>query len=85
MKFRVLLKKSAQKELQKLDKSVAKRVLVKIYLLAEDPYPSSSTPLIGSANRRLRVGDYRIIYEVLDSQLIIHVIRIGHRREVYKK
>lgn len=85
MKFRVLLKKSAQKELQKLDRSVVKRILAKIYLLTEDPYPSASTPLVGSSYRRLRVGDYRVIYGVLDSQLVIHVIRVGHRRDVYKK
>lgn len=85
MKFVIRLKKSAQKELQKLDKSVAKRILARIYLLAENPYPSASEPLVGRSGRRLRVGDYRVIYEVLDSQLIIHVIRVGHRREVYKK
>jgi mRNA interferase RelE/StbE len=85
MKFRVLLKRSAQKELQKLDKAVAKRILAKIYLLSEDPYPSASTLLVGSTARRLRVGNHRVIYEVLDSQLVIHVIRVGHRREVYRK
>lgn len=85
MKYEIRLKKSAQKELAKCDRAIATRILVRIYLLSDDPYPAASRSLVGRSGYRLRVGDYRVVYEVDNRILTIHVIRIGHRREVYER
>lgn len=84
MKYEVKLKKSAAKQLRKLDKKQAERILIKIYLLADNPYPNGAEQLTGQKAFRIRVGDYRVIYEVHDKQLLVQVIRVGHRKEVYK-
>jgi mRNA interferase RelE/StbE len=84
MTYDVKLKPSALKQLKKLDKKQAERIVVRIYQLAENPYPSASTPLVGTDAHRLRVGDYRIIYTVSDRELMVLVVRLGHRRDVYK-
>jgi mRNA interferase RelE/StbE len=84
MKYEVKLKKSATKQLRKLDKKQAERILIKIYLLADNPYPNGAEQLTGQKAFRIRVGDYRVIYEVHNKQLLVQVIRVGHRKEVYK-
>ncbi|MCZ7631356.1 MAG: type II toxin-antitoxin system RelE/ParE family toxin [Microthrixaceae bacterium] len=56
-----------------------------IDLLADEPRPPGCTKLTGEdAVYRVRIGDYRILYEVIDDRLLIHVVRIGHRRDVYR-
>lgn len=84
MKYKVKLKKSATKQLRKLDKKQIERILIKIYLLADNPYPNGAEQLTGQKAFRIRVGDYRVIYEVHNKQLLVQVIRLGHRKEVYK-
>lgn len=83
MTYEIRLKRSAAKELKKLPKAVAKRILVKIYLLADDPTPASSKKLVGRPGYRLRVGDYRVLYHIDNDILIIDVVKVGHRRDVY--
>lgn len=85
MKYAVKLKPSVNKQLKRIDKKQAERILVRIYLLAENPYPHGIDQLTGQQAYRLRVGDYRIIYEVYKAQVLVQVIRVGHRREVYRK
>lgn len=85
MKYVVKLKPSVKKQLKRLDKKQAERILVKIYLLTDDPFPNASEPMVGRDAYRLRVGDYRIIYEVHNQELLVQVIRVGHRKDVYKK
>ncbi len=64
----------------------AKRSVHGIDLLAETPRPPGCRALAGEPDvYRVRVGDYRIVYEVLDERLIVHVVRVGHRREVYRR
>jgi mRNA interferase RelE/StbE len=83
--FQVQYEPRAEKELAKLDKPVARRLLDAIDRLAENPSPNNSKVLKGFTRVwRLRVGDYRVIYEIRDSELIILVLEIGHRREVYR-
>lgn len=61
-----------------------KRILGRINALAEDPRPPSSIKLSGKEYYRIRQGDYRIIYEIIEERVVIVVIKIGHRRDVYK-
>ncbi len=83
--FEIQYEPRAEKELAKLDKPVARRLLDAIDRLAETPNPNNSKLLKGFTGIwRLRVGDYRVIYEIRDSELVILVVEIGHRREVYR-
>lgn len=84
MNYKIIIKKSAQKEIKALPKNVIKRVLVKIKQLEHDPRPSGSKKIVGTEDTwRIRVGDYRIIYNVLDNVLIIEVIAVRHRKDAY--
>jgi len=76
----------ALRELRKLDQQVARRVLAAINRLAQDPRPVGARSLIGHPGgvTRLRVGDYRVIYQVEDNRLVVTVVRVAHRREVYR-
>jgi len=70
--------------LRKLDREIRPRIEGAIALLAEDPRPPASRPLGGRDGYRVRVGDYRIIYTVQDDVLLVVVVTLGHRREVYR-
>lgn len=84
--YKIQWKNSAKKELKKLDKQIILRILQAIEKLATNPYSSGSKKLMGSESiYRIRVGDYRIIYNIQSSVLTIEIIKIGHRREVYRK
>lgn len=85
MTYRIELRPAAFRDLAKLDNPWRQRVAQKVDTLALEPRPSGVEKLKGRDTRyRLRLGDYRIIYEVHDQVLLILVIRIGHRREVYR-
>ena len=84
MKYEVRLKSSVKKQLKNLDRQQAERILVKIYLLADNPYPKGTEKLAGQKAFRIRIGDYRVIYEVHNKQLLVQVVRAGHRRDIYK-
>jgi len=82
--YQVVVKKCANKALQKIDRRYKDRILRAIWFLAHDPYLGK--PLQGEFYGRysLRVWPYRIIYRIYKDQLIIHVLSIGHRQDVYK-
>jgi mRNA interferase RelE/StbE len=83
--FSVQLLPSAQRQLAKLDHPIRKRIAAAIDGLAEDPRPPGAKKLQGSDNIwRVRVGDYRILYEIHDRRALVLVVEIGHRREVYR-
>ncbi|MCZ7668161.1 MAG: type II toxin-antitoxin system RelE/ParE family toxin [Chloroflexi bacterium] len=64
---------------------IIKRIIVTVSKLASEPHPPGSRKLVGSDHIfRVRVGDYRVIYDVQNSELIIEVIRVAHRKDVYK-
>jgi len=84
MKYEVKLKSSVKKQLKNLDKRQTERILVKIYSLSQNPYPHGIEKLTGQKAFRIRVGDYRIIYQVHNRQLLVQVIRVGHRRDIYR-
>ena len=83
--FRISWKSSALKELRSLPREVVARIVGKVEMLAEEPFPPGSKKLVGSQHTyRIREGDYRVVYNVLTQQILIEVIRVGHRRDVYR-
>ena len=82
--FRIEFRQSALRELRKIDRQSQPRIQGAIALLARDPRPPASRPLQGRPGYRLRVGDYRIIYTIDDGVLLIVVVTVGHRRDVYR-
>jgi mRNA interferase RelE/StbE len=84
--YKIEWKQSAKKELKKLDKQIVPRILQAVENLADNPYSSGSKKLIGSDSiYRIRVGDYRIVYNIKSSVLVIEIIKVGHRREIYRQ
>lgn len=82
--YTVLILPSAQKQLSKLPNNIATRIEDKMMELQYDPRPAGCKKLKGREAYRIRIGDYRAIYEIEDNQLIITVITIGHRKNVYE-
>jgi mRNA interferase RelE/StbE len=82
--FSVKIKASAAKSLRALPRAERERLAAAIDRLADEPYAGGTLKGEFSGLRRLRVGRYRIVYEVLDRELTVLVVRIGHRREVYR-
>lgn len=85
-KYRVLIKPSARKELLAVPtKKDRQRLVRRIELLGEEPRPTGCQKLTGGGDRyRVRQGQYRIVYEIRDTQLIVLVVKLGHRRDVYR-
>lgn len=82
--YRIELKKSARKNLAQLPKDVQHRIGEAINALANDPRPDGCKKLQGYEDTyRIRIGDYRVIYEVHDGLLLIYVLRIADRKDVY--
>ncbi|MCI5066659.1 type II toxin-antitoxin system RelE/ParE family toxin [bacterium] len=82
--YNVSLKRSAEKELRRLDKSQIPKILSAVQTLAKDPFPKGSRKLVGSTKTfRIRIGDYRILYTVDPSAQLVEIQRIRHRKEVY--
>jgi len=76
---------SARKEVRRIDPPVRRRVIDAIEGLADDPRPAGSVTLTGSPGwRRIRVGGYRVVYDVNDRALVVLVLRVGSRGEVYR-
>ena len=83
--YKVEWKNSAYKELQKLSRPMIARVVAAVSELSNEPFPHGVKKLIGSEfSYRIRIGDYRVVYEVFESRLIIEIIRVRHRKDVYK-
>ena len=86
MRYEVTLAPAAARQLRKLDPHVRRRIQAAIELLAEDPRPPAATRLVGGAGEwRIRTGDYRIVYEIQQDQLLVLVLNVGHRREIYQR
>lgn len=83
--FAVEYDPKALKELTKLDKPVARRVIKAIDGLSADPRPSGTRPLVGYSNLwRIRVGEYRVVYTIKDAELVVLALRVAHRSSVYR-
>ena len=86
MAYRVVIKASAIKEIAALPKRERRRVISAIEALADDPRPEGTRKLTGAEDAyRVRVGDYRIVYLIRDDVLTVFVVRVRHRRDVYRR
>lgn len=85
MNYIILIPKAVQKQLDALPNDVCNRIAVKILQLAENPRPDGVVKLKGADNEyRIRIGDYRVCYEIRDKELIILLLQCKHRKDVYK-
>ncbi len=82
--YKIQLTKKAEKQLDKLPEEVADSLLKTIATLRDNPRPQGTKKLKGRKGYRLRKGDYRIIYEIFNDRLVIDVIAIGHRKDIYR-
>lgn len=84
--YRVLIKPSAAKEIEAVDqKKDRQRIVARIRSLVDDPRPSGCEKLAGAQDRyRLRAGHYRIVYSITDAELLVFIVRVGHRKDVYR-
>ena len=86
MTYRVEVAAAAVRQLRKLDRAAQRRVQAAIELLATEPRPSGAKKLVGGGGEwRVRTGDYRIVYEIHDNVLLVLVVAVGHRREIYDR
>lgn len=84
MTYQVILKHSAEKELDALQTAIHERIIGRLLALEENPRPTGSKKLQGQESYRLRVGDYWVLYTVNDKNKQVVVLAVGHRREVYR-
>jgi len=83
--YRIEFKRSAKKELAAVDPSMRQRIANAIDALASDPRPAGCTKMAGFEQAwRIRIGDYRVVYEITDEVLLVLVVAVAHRREVYR-
>ena len=82
--YELVFKKSVAKDLRGFPKADVKRILQRIRALADDPRPPGCEKLSGQERYRLRQGAYRIVYEIHEKVLIVLIVKIGHRRDVYR-
>lgn len=86
MTYDVRLAPAAMRQLRKLHPAGRRRVQATIDLLADDPRPPAARQPVGGAGEwRVRTGDFRIVYEIQDRQLLVLVVKVGHRRDVYER
>ncbi len=84
MTYRIEIRQKAVKFLSKIPTKFKEKIISQIQNLSKNPHPVGSKKLVGREGWRIRVADYRVIYEIEDDKLIILVLHIGHRRDVYK-
>ena len=85
-RYRVLIKSSAAKEIEAVDqKKDRQRIVARIHALGDDPRPAGCEKLAGEQDRyRVRIGRFRVIYSIGDEELLVVVVRVGHRKDVYR-
>jgi mRNA interferase RelE/StbE len=85
MKYSLFILRRAQRELSSLSKNDYKKIKKAILSLGDTPRPSGCSKLVGRDGWKIRVGNYRVIYEIDDTVKTITILHIGHRRDVYRK
>jgi len=83
-RYEVRFRKSVSKDLDPIPKKDVQRIITAIGALADDPRPPQSRKLSGSEKYRLRCGVYRVLYEIQDDVLVVCVVKVGHRKDVYR-
>jgi len=84
MPYRIFIKRSAEKELDRLPASIRERIVGRVVNLEDHPRPPGSKKLQGEESYRLRIGNYRVLYTIDNEQHLITIYAVGHRREVYR-
>lgn len=82
--YRLFIKASAAREIEALPKADRRRIVARIAALAENPRGAGAEKLSGRDQFRIRQGDYRILYEISDAEVVVTVVKVGHRRDVYR-
>lgn len=82
-KYFISISKTAQKQLDKLPNPMAERLITAIRQLADNPRPPGYKKLKGRDGYRIRRGSYRIVYDIFDNVMLVHIIAIGHRKDIY--
>ena len=82
--YKIFFKKSVEKDFKSIPEKDLGRILDRIGMLAEDPFPAGCEKLTGQERYRIRKGLYRIVYSIQDHELTIWVVRVGHRKNVYR-
>ena len=82
--YKIFFRKSVWKDFESIPKKELNRILEKIESLSENPRPSGSQKLSGQERFRIRQGRYRIIYSIQDDELTVWVVKVGHRKDVYR-
>jgi mRNA interferase RelE/StbE len=82
--YNIIYENAAQKQLDKLPQNIASKIKAKIEELSDNPRPNGCTKLTGFEAYRIKIGDYRVIYTIEDSILTVTVVRVSHRRDVYR-
>lgn len=82
--YELFFKKSIARDLRPFPKQDVKRIMQRIRSLADDPRPPGCEKLSGLERYRIRQGSYRVIYEIEDERLTVLIVKVGHRREVYR-
>jgi len=82
--YKVFFKKSVWKDLESIPKNDLTKILKRIEMLGNNPRPSGCEKLTGQERYRLRQGKYRILYSIQDDELTVWVVKVGHRKEVYR-
>jgi mRNA interferase RelE/StbE len=82
--YKIFFKRSVEKDLRSIPKKNLGKILVRIEKLAEDPRPSGCEKLTGQERYRFRQGLYRIVYSIQDDELTVWIVRVGHRKDVYR-
>ena len=83
-RYRVVFRKSVARDLRQIPNRDLRRILATIDSLSEDPRPASVEKLSELERYRVRQGDYRIIYQIKDEDVIVIVVKVGHRKDVYR-
>jgi mRNA interferase RelE/StbE len=84
MNYTILIERYAQKQIMKLDKKVIPVIKSAVAALVDNPRPHGYKKLKGEDAYRIRIGDYRIIYEIDNGKIIVTVVSVGHRKDIYK-
>jgi mRNA interferase RelE/StbE len=84
-KYRIVFRKSVAKDLRRIPNQDLRRILAVIDSLSEEPRPSGVEKLSGQERYRVRQGSYRIIYEINDREVVVVVVKVGHRKDVYRR
>jgi mRNA interferase RelE/StbE len=84
-RFNLRIKPSVARDLRRVPRADVERILARIETLRDDPRPPGAEKLSAQERYRLRQGDYRILYTVSDAEVVVEIVKVGHRREVYRE